>query len=330
LTIQLETGSNPTFTRPAFMNRPKGDKGKGLVFGNASVYYDLGTVAGELGANSQNPARALQAGKRSARFGFRSNPAHRVTLVDEGMGFPVTLATALRTGAVYEGLDLAKPSSLRYIGAEFFREFLRLLVPPALTLLYRQGYNFNWSNLGLVLQVARGIPTGLGFFSQAAVSTMDYTQPLLISPGNSDCPGSGPGSPSFGLYKNFASVLLAYGLRPLVAELAGLGVRAEVLWDIAIETLFETAQGLGIPQEARQGLFIEELAAANLNESTGPTGSDTLSPKAAKFQKGFSFNQGQVIFLKQHCCEKYRRKTRCSNCPANRKTPPMRLPLTSV
>jgi len=329
LTIQLETGSNTTFSRPAFMNRPKTDKGKGLVFGNASVYYDLGLVAGELEGNSDNPARALQAGKRSARFGFRGTPADRVTLVDEGMGFSVTLATALRTGAVYEGLDFAKPSTLRYIGAEFFREFIQLLVPPTLTLLYRQGYNFNWSNLGLVLQVAKGTPIGLGFFSQAAVSTMDYTQPLLISPGNSDCPGSGQGSPSFGLYKNFASVLLAYGLRPLVTELVGLGVRAEVLWDIAIEMLFETALSLGISQEARQALFIEELAAANLNEAV-PTATDTLSPKTAKFQKGFSFNQGQVIFLKLHCCEKYRKKTRCSNCPANRKTPPMRLPLTSV
>ena len=43
------------------MNRPKTDKGKGLVFGNASVYYDLGLVAGELEGNSDNPARALQA-----------------------------------------------------------------------------------------------------------------------------------------------------------------------------------------------------------------------------------------------------------------------------
>lgn len=330
MTIQLETGTPPTFTRPAFMNRPKADKSKGFGFGSASTYYDLGVTAGELRTNPGELARALQSGKRAARFGFRNNPANRVTLVDEGMGFPVTLGTALRTGAVYDGLDFSRPSTLRYIGGEFFREFLQLLVPPSLTLLYRHGYNFNWSNLGFVLQVAKGTPTGLGFFSQAALSTMDYTQPLLISPGNSGCPGSVQDSPSFGLYENYARGLIDYALRPLVAELAGLGVRAEVLWDIAIETLFETAQTLGIPQEARRSLFREELAASNLDEQPTPTGPDTLAPRGARFQKGFSFSQGQVIFLKQHCCEKYRRKTRCSNCPGNRKTAPARLPLTSV
>jgi len=326
LTTQLETSPNIPFNRPAILNRPKADKGKGLVFGNASVYYDLGLTVAELAANPENAARALQSSKRMARFGFRSGAVNQIMLVDEGMGFPITLSTALRTGAVYEGLDFAKPSNLRFIGGEFFRQYLQLLVQPGLGLLYRQGYGFNWANLGLVLQVAKGSPTGLGFFSRSAVSTMDYTQPLLISPENSGCSGSGPDNPSFSLYSNFARNLLTYALRPLVVGLAGFGVRAEVLWDIAIETMLEVSQSLGMSQEARQGLFIEELAVANLNEPVQPN-SDTLSPKTPRFQKGFSFNQGQVIFLKQHCCEKYRKKTRCSNCPGNRKTTPTRLPL---
>ncbi len=329
MTTQLETSSNIPFTRPAFMSRPKADKGKGMTFGNASVYYDLGVTVAELEAKPVNAARALQAGKRMARFGLRSSPTSQVMLVDEGMGFPVTLSTALRTGVIYEGLDSGKPSSLRFMGGEFFRQYLQLLVQPALTLAYRRGFSFNWPNLGLVLQVAKGAPVGLGFFSRAAVTTLDYTQPLLISPVNSGCPGSEPGSPSFSSYTNFTQSLLTYGLRPLVAELAGVGVRAEVLWDIAIETLLEVAQNLGIPQEARQSLFIEELAVANLNEAAQPN-TGTLSPKSPRFQKGFSFNQGQVIFLKQHCCEKYRKKARCSNCPGNRKTAPSRLPMPLV
>lgn len=330
MNAQQQANSNFPFTRPSFMNRPKAEQGQGLVFGNASVYYDLAAVGAVLEVSAATPVQALQAARRTARFAFRNGPVG-LALVDERMGFAVTLSTALKTGAVYEGLDLSKPSSLRCVGGEFFREYLRFLVQPSLTLLHRRGYNFNWPNLGLVLHVVNGAPVGLGFFSRAAVASMDYTQPLLISPGNSDCSGTNPGGPSFGLYKNYAEALLTCGLRPLVAELAAFGVRAEVLWDIAIETLLETAQSLGLSPEAQQQLFTTELTVVNLNKSQAAhSNPDTIAPKAPRSGKGFSFNQGQIVFLKQHCCEKYRKKERCSNCPGNRKSGPARLPLSLV
>jgi hypothetical protein len=329
VTTQLETNSNTPFNRPAFMLRGKETKGnKGLVAGNASVYYDLASTSQELEFNPDSIARALQTGRRQTRFGLKSSPTKQLLLVDEAMGFSVTLSTALRTGAVYEGLDFSKPSSLRCVGGEFFRQYVKLLIEPSLTLLYRQGLAFNWPELGLVLQLAKGVPVALGFFRRTATVSMNYTQPLLISPGSSGCSGSGPDSPSFGLYENYARSLLTYGLKPLVAELSGFGVREEVLWDIAIETLLEVLQTFDRPLEAREHLFIEELAVPNLN---GPASArDSLVPNPAKIKKGFSFNQGQVIFLKQSCCEKYRKKVRCSNCPGNRKLSIPKIQLQTV
>ncbi|MDB5083002.1 MAG: hypothetical protein JWP00_4926 [Chloroflexi bacterium] len=322
MTTQLSPEINMPFTRPAFMNRSK--ETKGLSFENTSVYYDLSLTGSELVANPVNPARALQVGKREARFPLKTNAANRPLIVDEGMGFPVTLSTALRTGAVYESLDFAKPSSQRYIGAEFFREYVRLLVQPGLNLLFRSGLAFNWAGLGLVLKVNKGVPVALGFFPRADVLTKDYILPLLNSPGNSDCAGFDPDGPSFGLYSNYTKGLLAYALKPLVSELAGYGVREEVLWDIAIEALLEVLQPLDRPIALREAFFIEELSVANLGGTSDPR-------KTAKAQKGFSFNQGQLIFLKQRCCEKYRKKGRCSNCPGNLKSTPTRLlPLALV
>ena len=309
------------------MSRGKESKGNSLGGGNASVYYDLGTTTSELESKPDNSARALQAGKRLTRFGLKSSPTNQLLLVDEAMGFSITLSTALRTASVYERLDFSKPSTLRCIGGEFFRQYVKLLIQPSLTLLYKQGVAFNWSELGLMLQVTKGVPVALGFFPRATVFK-DYTLPLLISPGSSVCPGSGPDRPSFSLYEVYARALLTYGLRPLVAELDRFGVREEVLWDIAIEMLLEVLQTFKRPVEGRENLFIEELAVPKLN---GPTTSrDSLALNPSRVQKGFSFNQGQLIFLKQHCCEKYRKKARCSNCPANRKLSASKIPLQTV
>lgn len=307
------------------MVRPKANKGMAGI--NGAAFYDLSLTGAELVANPANQARAFQAGKQLARFSLQSNPAKSLLIVDEGMGFPVTLSTALRTGTVYEGLDYSKPSSLRYVGGEFFREYLKLLIQPGLTLLYKRGIALNWAALGLVLKVNKGVPVALGFFQRSSALTQDSSQPLLSAPGNSD----GSARPGFSAYRNYAQALLTYGLRPLVAELTGFGVRSEVLWDIAIETLLEVVQTFEKPFMAHEALFIDELAAATLNEPPAlPTGQDGLASKPAKIQKGFSFSQGQVIFLKQQCCEKYRKKSRCSNCPTNSKLPFQKLPFQTV
>ena len=300
------------------MARGKASKGPALVFGNPSaVYYDLGSVAAELAANPANTGPALRSGLRQARFSLKTGG--QLLLVDEAMGFPVTLATALRTGAVYEGLDFAKNSSLRCVGGEFFREFLRLLIQPGLSLLVQQGQFLNLAGTGLVVQVAKGIPVALGFYQQNTTAPMNYTQPLLISPGSSGCSGSGPDSPSFGLYNFFSRALLVQALRPLVADLKSFGLKEDALWDIAIEILLEVSQTLGISADAHEHLFIDELAVPNLPARDG------VNPTPTKLKKGFDFSQGQVIFLKQSCCEKYRKKARCSNCPANRKISNLRL-----
>jgi hypothetical protein len=307
------------------MTRSKGSKGM-AGNGNGSVYYDLGLTGAGLEANPANTERAFQAGKSFARFSLKSNPANQLMIVDEGMGFPVTLSTALRTGAVYEGLDFTRPSSQRYIGGEFFREYVKLLIQPGLSLLNKRGIALNWAELGLVLKVNKGVPVALGFFPRSNAVTIDYSQPSLISPRSADCSGSEPDSPSFSSYQSYAQALLIYGLRPLVAQLAGFGVRSEVLWDIAVETLLEVTQTFENPFEAREALFIEELSVPNLSDPVAlPAYKAGLAPQPSRVRKGFSFSQGQVIFLKQSCCEKYRKKTRCSNCPGNAKLPRQKL-----
>jgi hypothetical protein len=116
-----------------------------------------------------------------------------------------------------------------------------------------------------------------------------------------------------------------------VAQLAGFGVRSEVLWDIAVERLLEVTQTFENPFEAREALFIEELAVPNLSDPVAlPAYKAGLAPKPARAAKGFSFSQGQLIFLKQNCCEKYRKKTRCSNCPGNTRLPGQKLYLQSA
>ncbi len=295
--------------------------------GNGAAYYDLGATGSGLLANPANPERAFQAGKRLARFTLSTNPPNQLLIVDEGMGFPVTVATALRTEAAYEGMDFVKPSSQRYIGGEFFREYVKLLIEPGLTLLYKQGISLNWPELGLVLQVNKGLPVALGFFPRSNEAAINYSQ----APKSPEWAGGVSGEPGLSAYRSYAQALLAYGLRPLVVQLAGFGLRSVVLWDIAIETLLEESQTFENPAEVREALFIEELSVPTLNSpAVIPTLKDGLAPRPARVQKGFSFSQGQVIFLKQNCCEKYRKKTRCSNCPGNVRLPAQKLYLQTA
>ncbi len=92
--------------------------------------------------------------------------------------------------------------------------------------------------------------------------------------------------------------------------------------------MLEILQTFEKPVEGRENLFIEELAVPNLNVPT--TSRDSLALNSSRIQKRFNFNQGQLIFLKQHCCEKYRKKARCSNCPANRKLSAPKISLQTI
>ena len=268
----------------------------GLFSGSQQlVGYDLAAATHYLHVAPYNLVGMAARSQRRYKFPAMVAGAPFV-LVDEGLGFPVSLLTALQTAAMYQGMNWNEPITRRYMAGEFFRQYTEILLKEAIGLLVEQELGLNLAAGNLVVEVLRGVPTGLKVRKLGGVAGPAFPQPGQGS-------DFAPVPTSLACYRQFSVDLLEHNLRPLVAKLVELcQVKPDVLWDYAIEALLAALDNHELDEPARQALMPEELN----------PGDRLLQPAC------FSPAQllaGGTIYLKRRCCEKFKKKERCSNCP---------------
>lgn len=221
-------------------------------------------------------------------------------LVDEGLKLPVSLATALQTSAMYQGMNWEQPITRRYIAGEFFRQYVNLLLKEAVNLVARRQVSLDVSLPNLVIRLGRGVPSSIQMrrFSGAV-------GPAFPQPDQNSNFTALPTDQAF--YQHFVTTLLTENLRPLVEKLVEISrAKAEVFWDYAIEAMLAALDSLAyLATEIRPFLLIEELNPGDRVRQAAPV---TTTP-------GKPLGLGVTLYLKRRCCEKYRKDSRCSNCP---------------
>ncbi len=242
------------------------------------------------------------------QYRFPAQLAGGPLLIDEGLRLPVSLGTALQTAAMYQGLNWSEPVTRRYIAGEFFRQYTEMLLKETVGLAVVRQVGLNLAATNLVIGLLRGAPTGLQLRRLGGAVGPAFAQPAEGS--NFEA-----ASTTLDFYAQFFNGLLEHNLRPLVAKLVEASqVKPDVLWDYAIEAMLSALDNLALTEpilaQARTALMIEELHPGDrLVPSSGPA---TLTPGALLLGGG-------TIYLKRKCCEKFKKKDRCSNCPGNRK-----------
>ncbi len=264
--------------------------------------YDLESCARQPRLNNAN--LTLWAARSRRKYNFPALASGAPLLVDERMGFPVTLPAVLRTAAMYQSMNWELPYTRRYTALEFFRLYSQALLKPALKLAL-QGLGLQLELSNLVININNGNPSSVharrlqGYSCQQPLPGSDFSE--LSSP------------PQF--YNSFITALLQSNLRPMIANLVELsGAKAEVFWDYAIETMLEALQpasssvaALDVAMDlVRQHLFVDELSLEGRL-----THHSVLTNKA--------LTDRPIIFLKSRCCEKYRKNNRCFACPGLKK-----------
>lgn len=270
----------------------------GLFLGNQQlVAYDLPAATRYLHLAPYDLVGMATRSQRRYKFPAMVSGGPFV-LVDEGLGFPVSLLTALQTVAMYQRMNWNEPVTRRYMAGEFFRQYTEILLKDAIGLLVERELGLNLAAGNLVVEVLRGAPTGLKVRKLSGVVGPAFPQPGQGS-------DFAPVPTTLACYQQFITNLLEHNLRPVVAKLVELcQVKPDVLWDYAIEALLAVLDSLEIDEAARQALLVEELN----------PGDRLLQPAC------FSPSQllaGGTIYLKRRCCEKFKQKERCSNCPGH-------------
>lgn len=271
----------------------------GAVFARQQLSAcDLPAVCHFLQTRPLETLAALERTRQQYRFPAQS--AGLPLLVDEGLRFPVSLSTALQTSAMYQKLNWDEPVTRRYLAAEFFRKYTELLLKESVKLALTRQIGPDLALGNLVIVVSRGEPSALQIRQVGGLLGPAHLQAVLPS--------------RFGLaldfYPKFVALLLEHNLRPMVEKLIEISrAKPDVLWDCAIEAMLNALDGLEtVTPEISQLLLVEEL----------DPGERTLAPASAS-ACATTLQRGQVIYLKRRCCEKFKRKSRCSNCPGLRR-----------
>ncbi len=236
------------------------------------------------------------------RYNFPTQPTDTFQLIDESFKLPVSLNTALKTAAMYQGLNWELPSSRQYLAGEFFRRYMTLLLQDTIKLLATRQITLDLSLSNLVITVSGGMPTDIQIRRFAGVVGPAQILPETHAPFTSV-------STVFELYFNFVTNLLAHNLRLLIATLvSSVEEKSEVFWDFAIEEMLRAVEALPLDsiatQQLRMALLVDELDPGDqLVQMANPTLTHSIG----------------LVYMKRKCCKSYKKNDRCHNCPGNKK-----------
>jgi len=278
-----------------------------FLAGQALVAYDLQAVSHYLRTISITSHDLAGLAPRSQRrYSFPALAVGAPLLIDSSLKLPLSLAAALQTAAMYQGLGWNEPSTRRHSAAEFFRHYTVLLLKESVELLVKRQVGLELATANLVIEISRGTPTGIQVRHLAAVVGPEWSS--LTQETNFK---SIPVADRLECGQRFITELLTQNLRPLVAKLVEISqVKPQVLWDYAIEALLAVLDSSAADETMRQVLLEAELN----------PGDRLLTP--TRFTSGNLPTSSESLYLKQSCCEKFKRGNRCFNCPAQRRNRP--------
>ncbi len=288
--------------KPVYKVKNKTAFGSGFwAAGPQTTVYDLASVCRQLEATPHNLELAAQNGRQSFRFPAR--PGDDLLLVDESLGLPVSLGTALQTAALYGTTSWQTPAGRLEVARQFLHDYCEILL-EAVELAARQGIGFDLSAPNLVVSVAQGRPVSFGLRKFSGISSpahSGFASDFKVASDETE------------FYRAFRANLLPRNLRPLVASLAQLsGAAPDSLWQEAAEVLANGLRGVAMVQ-ARAFLLVGKLTLAEEESSSGPW---------SFFMPGWGdLPDDRLIFLKhkKECCGDFKKGKRCKDCPGRKK-----------